>query len=1094
MAITLDPDKSYVVYESWKKKRNFYCIERTGYTKVSDLVNDFLYHAIDVHNAMTVSNITFVETYKVDLTTFASNPEYFTHNYTPSLVERKRAISIEGVGYAVGDELEFLDPNATVNNVQEGRETLKIKVTSIDSKTGGITDFRILHPGSYRTPTGSNKSLVFRTKPNPFAADTLHLDISYETDNRGPLAGGFTNTPSGNIFVFQSRHEGIGNVWVVTAAPGTVGNPALGYWQSGPTPVKSYKGAVCKLESVHFSIDSASMVAGYAAVGEGVAANAGVPAATVPADFTKLAGVVMTANPTYKWTWYHWDAGTNKTALQTTYDNIGKVNKSFVTLAGGNFPSVLGLDPWTQTFGYDHSSSIPLTTQTAPFGSGETTGGRGGEGDLVSLDVRSFPIGSQFTYHTSYDPSGQSFYGNLTRWPTDGIWCNVNVATNTVIFPGQEIILVKSQSNSESYINANTFITEVATIEVVDGVKEVRTIKPQTIGYRPDPGSATGGKFFNTKSVGTNTFFETTSRYIWFKTSQPIKIDKGDRFVVRGNGAMISDTETITPEKFSMITEVAASADALADSQGFTANVRSLDTVTGNMFLADMSTTHTRISAYPYLGQQLTLVTPSVAAAAASYAIVGNLNAVISNIANVNVDNGTANITVAVPQGAVLQHSIVKFNFPVLQPWRMAFKASNSQQLNVFAGTKIQLQDNGEIARVTDYTGSVNDISGLIGDVPSVKIFSATERATVNIQFGHVLAGLNVGGTAYNQFNAGTVGTPAQFLAKYGVDPAFTIAVTNVASGMVKEGFEFDTSTGAGALGPNKILYQLPLDPLKFHVTGGIGIYVVEKNNLLFNPAALVNNILMAKVEDIEVDPNDITQGFINRALRVGAHPESYPLSFMATFTTRGIFFGVWEGSWTVMQKSRARQVSEKDAWFNWVLCQRPVDRNTGHTRTNGQSPVFCVNSVGYKYWKFVVRERDTVHPTQGDRDTKHYVWNKQLAANGGVYEKTTRFRVPADKHTEDSHALLNTTEQIALTEDSKYLVSFLYNLTTPRFRYSDELDMIGQTAADVAMASNNLKLKTYGEADDRTYRSLGANLPYNMGLRIVVLNDLYQN
>jgi hypothetical protein len=87
---------------------------------------------------------------------------------------------------------------------------------------------------------------------------------------------------------------------------------------------------------------------------------------------------------------------------------------------------------------------------------------------------------------------------------------------------------------------------------------------------------------------------------------------------------------------------------------------------------------------------------------------------------------------------------------------------------------------------------------------------------------------------------------------------------------------------------------------------------------------------------------------------------------------------------------------------------------------------------------------------------------------------------------------VLNSTYQIALTEDSKYLVSFLYNLTTPRFRYSDELDMIGQTAADVSMASSDVKITAYGEAKQRVYKSLGANLPYNAGLRISVLKDIY--
>jgi hypothetical protein len=51
---------------------------------------------------------------------------------------------------------------------------------------------------------------------------------------------------------------------------------------------------------------------------------------------------------------------------------------------------------------------------------------------------------------------------------------------------------------------------------------------------------------------------------------------------------------------------------------------------------------------------------------------------------------------------------------------------------------------------------------------------------------------------------------------------------------------------------------------------------------------------------------------------------------------------------------------------------------------------------------------------------------------------------------------------------------------------------MIGQTAADVSMASSDVKITAYGEAKQRVYKSLGANLPYNAGLRISVLKDIY--
>ena len=239
---------------------------------------------------------------------------------------------------------------------------------------------------------------------------------------------------------------------------------------------------------------------------------------------------------------------------------------------------------------------------------------------------------------------------------------------------------------------------------------------------------------------------------------------------------------------------------------------------------------------------------------------------------------------------------------------------------------------------------------------------------------------------------------------------------------------------------------------------------------------------------DGEVDPTKPVEGFLNRELRVVTNPEVYPLNYALTLTNRGMFFGIWEGSWSIMQKSKAKSTSDKDNYFNWFLIQRPVNRYTGKVLTTGRCPVFCINSVGYKYWKFVVREDDILHPTLGDPENKRDFVD---SITGVSTTETCYYRVPADAHTQDSFAVLNTTNQIALTEDSKYLVSFLHNLTTPRFRYSEELDMIGQTSADVCMAGNDVSITAYSESGPRVYRAMPSNNPYNTGLRICVLKNI---
>jgi hypothetical protein len=120
------------------------------------------------------------------------------------------------------------------------------------------------------------------------------------------------------------------------------------------------------------------------------------------------------------------------------------------------------------------------------------------------------------------------------------------------------------------------------------------------------------------------------------------------------------------------------------------------------------------------------------------------------------------------------------------------------------------------------------------------------------------------------------------------------------------------------------------------------------------------------------------------------------------------------------------------------------------------------VNGVNYKYYKIVVREADILHPTS---------------------------RVVADANTDDSSMLFNSKNQVVLTEDKTYLLTFPHNLTTPRFRYTEELDLIGTTSADVVMASQEIQFRTYGERGARTYAALPPSGQLNTGLRLAVVS-----
>ena len=268
------------------------------------------------------------------------------------------------------------------------------------------------------------------------------------------------------------------------------------------------------------------------------------------------------------------------------------------------------------------------------------------------------------------------------------------------------------------------------------------------------------------------------------------------------------------------------------------------------------------------------------------------------------------------------------------------------------------------------------------------------------------------------------------------------------------------------------------------------------------NANVRLNNDTYVTIGNIGINENNNDEGFYNRKRRVTQtyytsndaidlvkdyvdYGESYPINTQLTVTDRGIFYGAWEGNFSTLQK-KVLDGNWSDPGFSWFLIQRPVDRITGRVLTTGRAPLFCINSVGFKYHKFIVRESDIFHPTQGPK--------KETVDGGDIYDTNgieIDYRTPANANSIDSFAILNTSNQIALTEDSKFLVSFLHNLTTPRFRYSEELDMLGQTSADVCISGNDLSITAYLESGPRKYKALPSNKPYNTGLRIVVLKDI---
>lgn len=212
--------------------------------------------------------------------------------------------------------------------------------------------------------------------------------------------------------------------------------------------------------------------------------------------------------------------------------------------------------------------------------------------------------------------------------------------------------------------------------------------------------------------------------------------------------------------------------------------------------------------------------------------------------------------------------------------------------------------------------------------------------------------------------------------------------------------------------------------------------------------------------------------GFINRRYRIPTIADGAlaPMRYRLSITDRGIWFGIFEEG-----------ISASDGYnFNWVLVQRPVDRLTGETIVDGKAPVWAVayNAPNLDFpttsymFQHVVREKDVLRPYSGDLDAPQSL------------------RRRADINQDDSDAIINNVNQVSLSEDGKYIVTFPARLNTARYCYSYELDMIGITSADVVSQDTEVPLTVYGESSPRQYLAMHATSTNNTGMRILVLTQ----
>ena len=206
---------------------------------------------------------------------------------------------------------------------------------------------------------------------------------------------------------------------------------------------------------------------------------------------------------------------------------------------------------------------------------------------------------------------------------------------------------------------------------------------------------------------------------------------------------------------------------------------------------------------------------------------------------------------------------------------------------------------------------------------------------------------------------------------------------------------------------------------------------------------------------------------------------QALPLSYRLSISDHGIAFCMWV---------EARDSSgDKFHWFN---IQRMVDKDTGVPVIGdevedeiGKAPLFCVFSM------------TGGGPTPGTPSASVNI-DSNVANPEGAYYFVVResdvhaptFPRSATVDSPDSARIINTVQQVSISEDNKLVISSMKGMNSQRYAYPHELDMITYVSADVVSQFADINVRMYGEAEDRGYKALKANYSNNKGMRILML------
>jgi hypothetical protein len=206
---------------------------------------------------------------------------------------------------------------------------------------------------------------------------------------------------------------------------------------------------------------------------------------------------------------------------------------------------------------------------------------------------------------------------------------------------------------------------------------------------------------------------------------------------------------------------------------------------------------------------------------------------------------------------------------------------------------------------------------------------------------------------------------------------------------------------------------------------------------------------------------------FINRAQYQTNQKQSYPMNYRIVATNRGLSLFIWETS-----------MDDQAINYSWFVIQRPTNNVTGEVLKTGKCPVFSLYAIHRQAFTWPTGQNDMLLAATTD------IIQRMVVREADVTRPS--LSVVADSDSDDGYRSINKYQQVLITEDGRYVLSFPNGLHSKRFFYPNyELDMIAYSSADVVSESSQASFTAYGENTPRQYRAMMANNPRNTGMRV---------